>query len=146
MKSLKTTAMEWITEQCQLNSINNPESALLDVTFYFQIKGFADEPNVFIKATDNGLIFGFETVQWDGPIPASTPAIHIKHTLSWSDLVSLDLKGQQMLMLDVLMKTINSRKRQYRTCKFCSEKVAIEHRYDQNTCHGCASEQYGVLY
>lgn len=60
--------------------------------------------------------------------------------------MDLSTEEQQEAILNLLMKTINSRKRQYRKCQYCGEKVAIEHRFDQNTCHGCASEHFGVVY
>ena len=69
-----------------------------------------------------------------------------KHILIWKDIEVLNKEEQQEAILNLLMKTISSRKRQYRKCQFCNEKVAIEHRFDKDTCHGCASQHFGVLY
>lgn len=92
-----------------------------------------------------GLEFGFESVQWiDGHTPM--PYMFKKYTLNWEEIEVLNKEEQQEVILNLLMKTINSRKRQYRKCQFCKEKVAIEHRFDKNTCHGCASQHFGVVY
>lgn len=74
------------------------------------------------------------------------PGVYKKHSLPWETLHSLNKEKQQEMILELLMKTINTRKRQYRKYQFCGEKVAIEHRFDKDTCHSCASEHFGVVY
>jgi len=145
MKSLKTKVLEWIDFLLNQYSINNKQKALMDCPLYFKLEGFADEPVVYIKPTHEGLEFGFEGTKWiDGHTPS--PYMYKKHTLIWDHVDDLSKEEQQQAILNILMKTINSRKRQYRKCQFCSEKVATEHRIDQNTCHSCASEHLGVVY
>jgi hypothetical protein len=146
MKSLKTKALEWIYSLYNQHSINDKEKVLLDCPLCFILEGFANEPMIYIKPTHEGLEFGYEATQWNGPIPALLPGVYKKHSLAWETLQSLNKEKQQEMIFELLMKTINARKRQYRKCQFCGEKVAIEHRFDQNTCHGCASEHYGVVY
>ncbi len=143
LKSLKMKAFTWIeslSDQYSINSFTGNHAA------YFKLDGFADEPEVYIRFTDAGLDFGYEAVQWNGPIPAPVPGIYTKHSLSWKEVQSLNREEQQDVMLELLLKTINTRKRQYRKCQFCGEKVAKEHRFDNDTCHGCASRQFGVVY
>lgn len=145
MKSLKTKALEWVSLLYDQHSINDKEKASKDCLLYFKLEGFADEPDIYIKPTHEGLEFGFEGTKWlDGHTPF--PFMYKKHTLIWEAIEDLSIEEQQEAILNLLMKTINSRKRQYRKCQFCGEKVAIEHRFDQNTCHGCASEHLGVVY
>lgn len=103
-------------------------------------------PEVYIRTTLIGLDFGYEAIQWDGAILNPTPNTFKKHTLTWNKLNSLNKAEQQDIIINLLTKTINTRKRQYRKCEFCSEKVAFEHRFDNNTCHACASNHYGVVY
>lgn len=69
-----------------------------------------------------------------------------KHSVTWDTFPSLGSEQQQELILELLMKTINSRKRQYRKCQFCGKKVANEHRIDHNTCQSCASKHLGVFF
>ncbi|WP_442598138.1 hypothetical protein [Neobacillus sp. D3-1R] len=139
MKSLKTKALEWIV------SLKVHEKTTENIPYYFKLEAFADEPEVYIRTTDEGLEFGFEATQW---VDGHTPAIgkYKKYTVRWEDLESLSKEEKQQMILDLLMKTINSRKRQYRKCQFCGENVPVEHRFDRDTCHGCASSNFGVLY
>lgn len=143
---MKTKALEWIISQCNQYSLNDQERAVNNYSFYFKLEDFADEPEVFIRTSIEGLEFGYEATQWDGPISASLPGIYRKQSLSWESLQSMSVKEQQAIIHDLLMNTINSRKRQYRKCQFCGEKVAVEHRFDNDTCHGCASVKFGVVY
>lgn len=144
MKSLKTKALEWIYSLYNQHSINDKEKVLLDCPLCFILEGFADEPMIYIKPTYEGLEFGFEGTKWYGHTPS--PFMFKKHILIWKDIEVLNKEEQQEAILNLLMKTISSRKRQYRKCQFCNEKVAIEHRFDKDTCHGCASQHFGVLY
>ncbi|MEK5233845.1 hypothetical protein MHB42_19305 [Lysinibacillus sp. FSL K6-0232] len=146
MKPLKAKALEWIISLCEQCSINNKEKVFMDSPVYFKLKEFADEPDVYIRPTNEGLEFGFEATRWDGYMPSPFPGVYKKHSLTWESIQSLNKEDQQEKILELLLKTINSRKRQYRKCQFCGERVAIEHRFDQNTCHGCASEHLGVVY
>lgn len=145
MKSLETQAHEWIELLFYQCLINDKENVLMDCPLYFKLEGFADEPLVYIRPTHEGLEFGFEATKWlDGHTPF--PYMYRKNTLIWQDVDNLSKEKQQEEILNLLMKTINLRKRQYRKCQFCGEKVAIEHRFDQYTCHGCASKHLGVVY
>ncbi|WP_462411450.1 hypothetical protein [Neobacillus sp. Marseille-QA0830] len=146
MKSLKERALEWLTHQCEHHGINERAKVFLNVPVYIQIIGFADEPKIYILPTNLGLEFGYEAVQWDGPIPSPYPGMFKKHFVNWETIESMNKEKQKQTLFELLLKTINLRKRQYRKCKFCGEKVAIEHRFNQDTCHGCATEQYGVVY
>jgi len=65
------------------------------------------------------------------------PGVYKKHSLPWETLQSLNKEKQQEMILELLMKTINTRKRQYRKYQFCCEKVAVEHRFDKDTCRLC---------
>ncbi|MCM3390243.1 hypothetical protein M3649_19275 [Ureibacillus chungkukjangi] len=146
MKPLKNKALEWIISLYELGYINDKEKIINDNSVYFNLEGYGEHPEIYIRTTDDGLEFGFEATQWDGPIPASVPGVYKKHYLTWGNLQLLNKEEQQEMVLELLMKTINSRKRQYRKCQFCGEKVAVEHRFDKDTCHGCASTNFGVLY
>jgi hypothetical protein len=143
MKSLKVKALEWIQSQYDLYPMNNSTG---DHAAYFMLDGFADDPEVYIRHTDAGLEFGYEAIQWNGPVPAPTPGIYKTQSLPWDAMQTLNKEEQQTIMLELLLKTINTRKRHYRKCQYCGDKVAKEHRFDRDTCHGCASEQFGVVY
>ncbi|MFF5996555.1 hypothetical protein AAGS61_17730 [Lysinibacillus sp. KU-BSD001] len=146
MTSLKTKALDWLNSQCELYSITDPMNVSMDKSFYFKLEGFADEPEVYIRATEIGLEFGYETIQWEGYMISTTPSIFKKHTLIWEELNFSNKMEQLDIIVNFLIKTINSRKRQYRKCQFCNEKVTFEHRFDKDTCQTCASDHLGVVY
>lgn len=146
MRSLKEQALKWIILQCEQCFLNDPEKALMDYPVYFKLDGFADEPHVYIKVNKDGLEFGYEAYQWDGPLHAPYLVLHKKNSLPWDGLDSLGKDDQHELINSILLKTIQSRKRQYRKCQFCAKKISVENRFDRDTCHGCATEHLGVLY
>lgn len=145
MKTLKTKAHDWIISIFEQNSLNDNEKVLMDCPIYFRIDGFADEPKVYILPSNIGLEFGYEATQWNDYMPSPIPGMFKKHLLTWENLQSLKKDEQQEIILNLLLKTINTRKRQYQKCQFCGEKGAIENRFDLNTCYGCASVEFGII-
>jgi len=101
-------------------SFDGIEKAAIDRSFNFKLEGFADEPNVYLRTTIEGLELGFETIFWHGQVPS--PSSVKKHLVTWDTFHSLGREQQLELILELLMKTINSRKRQYRKCQSCASK------------------------
>jgi hypothetical protein len=138
VNSLKDRATLWL--------LQNKKQLLsgLESSFHFKIDGFADEPIVYISVLEDGLEFGYVGEEWRGhtPIPVNIKKYFLP--LNFPALNKEAIVTEQVL--DFLLKTVQSRKRQYRTCQFCNLKVAPEHRFDKNTCHGCSTEQYGIDY
>jgi hypothetical protein len=62
MKSIKTQATEWLIEQIKMYSIDSKANSLKNVNLDFTITGFCDEPTVFICATEDGLVFGYNSI------------------------------------------------------------------------------------
>jgi len=112
--------------------------------FSFPLIGFADEPSIYVQPTMDGIQFGYHSIYWEGHEPI--PTLKKKQLLSWESLASLSHEQQEELVVELLLKTITSRKRQYQTCQFCGEKVSPEHLFNKKTCHGCATEHFGVVY
>jgi hypothetical protein len=145
MKSIKAQATEWLIEQIKTYRIDSKSNSIKNMNLNFTITGFCDEPTVFICATDDGLVFGYHSIRWDHPgIP--TPTWIIKYKLSWETLHPLHSEEKKEKILDMFLKTIHSRKRQYRKCQFCGDKFPPEHRFDWQTCHGCATKYLGIVY
>jgi hypothetical protein len=155
--SLKEAATSWLKERICIDRIllRNDykyfyDHLLLDTpnvqdsVYSFQFKGFADEPEVFVQPTDDGVNFGYYSISWESHTPV--PRFAVKHTLSWEALEHLTETEKEALAFDKLLKTINSRKRQYKMCQFCGEKVPPEHSFNAKTCHGCATEHFHAIY
>ena len=146
MKEIQMEAYQWITSLYKQYSLVKDKESFMDNLLHFKIIGFADEPQVYIKPTKAGLEYGYEATQWDGYKALPFPGIYKTNTLSWETLLSLNETKQQEVILGSLMETIAIRKAQFNKCKFCGESFGSEHLFDNDTCHGCATEHYGVLY
>jgi len=143
VKSMKARAIDWLKEQDKLHLFDR-EGGRNDAIYYFKLVGFADEPEVYIQSTFEELEIGYRGLEWNGHEPIQ---VNIKkHILPWELLKTLSKEEKLNEVLSLLIKTINSRKRHYRKCNYCGEKVAVEHRYDKHTCHSCSSTYLGILY
>jgi hypothetical protein len=146
LKSIKEDALQWLASLCKGNALSDQQKSLKSVPFYYKLEDFGENPEIYIMATEIGLEFGYEAIQWDGYMPSPITGMNKMHFVTWESLQSLRSEEKLEKLLNLLMKTITSRKRQYRKCQFCGENVPVEHRFDKDTCHGCASEHFGVVY
>lgn len=82
--------------------------------------------------------FRLYTLEWVGPhspIPA---------TRSWR---KVELAGRTVKELEELaVAAARARRRQYRVCRYCGERVPVEHRFSGSVCHGCASKELGIVF
>jgi hypothetical protein len=140
--NLKSLATKWLKEIIDQDQILKQVNQ--DQYYSFTLNGFADEPDIFVTVNNDGVSFGYDSIRWDGHF--QFPIIVTKHTLLWEMLASLTEKEKETLAIDTFIKTINARKRQYKTCQFCGEKVPSEHRFNSRTCYGCATEHFHVVY
>lgn len=140
--NLKSLATKWLKEIIDYDKIL--QQGNLNQTYSFSLIGFADEPEIFAAVNNDGVSFGYDSIRWDGHF--QLPIIVTKHTLSWEMLENLTEEEKETLAIDTFNKTINSRKRQYKTCQFCGEKVPPEHLFNSRTCDSCATEHFHVVY
>jgi hypothetical protein len=154
--SLKKAAILWIKDLISNNNFfqrneyvggQQVTNLFMDYNnlFSFPLIGFADRPVVFVQPTIEGIKFGYHTIHWEHA-HHPTPALAIKHIVTWESLEHLTQEERETTVIDTFLKIISSRKRQYRTCQFCGDKVSPEHRFNTRTCHGCAAEHFGVIY
>lgn len=141
MASLQEKVKAWIKE---INLLDEKQNNSNSSYYNFKIEGFANEPVVYIHNTSVGFEFGYNGVQWNGHTPVETKVKRL--VLSWNNLKLLSSVEREDKILELMIKTIKIRKRQYQKCQYCQEKVAIEHRYDMNTCHSCATEHLNIIY
>ncbi|MBN8252885.1 hypothetical protein LZP85_01090 [Priestia flexa] len=143
---MRIKVKEWVSSLCNNTPLSKNNAIIKNQTFYLTLEEFADQPQVYMRTMNEGLSFGYETVQWDGPIPASEPAIHQIHILYWKEVELLSHVQLCEKITKLLIQTIEKRKSEYARCQFCKDLVSQEHRFDEQTCHSCASRQYGVVY
>ncbi len=113
--------------------------------YYFKARGLSNCNEIFIRSGTDWLVFGYETIRWERP-STPTPCEYALYTLEWETLKLMNVEEQQKTILCLLTDTIDIRKEQYSQCQFCGRQVAVEHRFDDNTCHGCASNYFGIIY
>ncbi|MFB3164510.1 hypothetical protein ABLO26_24420 [Neobacillus sp. 179-J 1A1 HS] len=141
--NLKKEADKWVKERIAIDGLL--QSDFFEHPIYsFPLVGFADEPEVFVQSTFEGIAIGYHSIAWHGHIPE--PVSITKHLVYWETLELLSDVEQEKVVLDTLMKTINSRKRQYKTCQFCGKSTPPGHRFNDRTCHGCATKYFHVIY
>lgn len=141
MATLRTRAFQWIKE----HSLHIQEEAVKNSPYYFKARGLSNHNEIFIRSGTDGLVFGYKAIRWEGP-STPTPCEYALYSLAWETLKSMNVEEQQKMILGLLMDTIDIRKEQYSQCQFCGRQAAVEHRFDNNTCHGCASNHFGIVY
>lgn len=140
MKSIR--AKKWLISLFD-RLIIEKEDALLNYPQFFEHFGFYSELKVYIKLTHMGLEFGYEATKWEGHTPV--PYLYTVDILYWEDIESLSKRDkQEKLLLDFLMKTIKTREKDFQKCQYCRRKVVKEHRFNENTCYGCATNYLGI--
>jgi len=140
---LKAKTKEWIIEHLRIYQEEYSKGDVGAITFLYKLEGFADEPDIYMLIRKKEIEIGYVGIRWDGQYPES---VKVKKYLKKYNGINLLDDTLIDNILEFLTKTIASRKRQYRTCQFCNEKVAPEHLYDKQTCHVCSSEHFMILY
>lgn len=167
MAGIKSKVSEWLLLQLDENGLgsNQNREALLgkdeniefglrdeeDIEklwaddFVHDFDGFPEQLTVYLDEVMEGISVGYRAVRWDGP---STPIMTKKHRylVTWDEFDNMSAEERHEVLIDRLVRTINARKRHYRKCQFCGERTAKEHRFDENTCHTCATTHFGVVY
>jgi hypothetical protein len=99
--NLKGEATKWLKERISIDRLLHPGNQ--DQSYTFSLIGFADEPNVFVHVTLDGINFSYDRIRWHGHTPV--PGITTLHTLSLDKLESLTDEEKGTLAIDTLLKT-----------------------------------------
>lgn len=125
-----------------------PKSSLcceLSLIQMYKFQGFEEKEELYVLRDQNRLVVGFATFYWDGP---STPVkvVQITREKKLTEWEKEDSAEQAQWLLDALIQTKETRLSQFKLCEFCGAQTPPEHRFDDQTCHSCASIHYGVVY
>jgi hypothetical protein len=97
------------------------------------------ERGIVVLCTPEAMELRLPTVEWTcgpyGPAPSSRLWRRIQYE-------KLDRDGLKSLF----EKAWEARKREFKRCKYCGEEYPPEHGFENNVCHGCASEHEGVRF
>lgn len=103
--------------------------------------------DVLVKVSDQVVCVMRWYARWDGPSelkPAPISVGEIDLSRGRSNLSS-DAIEEALYHLVEAAKLL--RRSEYVECQFCGNPTPPEHQYDdEDTCHSCASSEYGVVY
>ncbi|SFE50162.1 hypothetical protein SAMN05428981_10668 [Bacillus sp. OV194] len=138
MKSTKAQAARWLSRLIHKEKIDMKDEKIRDETFLFTVEGFCEQkPVFFICRDEDGLQFGYHSFKEIDP-SRPAPSKVKRHLIEWEMLESGSREERQEKILNTLVSIIRSRKKQYRTCQYCSIKFPPEQRFNQKTCQNCA--------
>jgi hypothetical protein len=87
--------------------------------------------------TEDGLSLGKPRAQWEG-VAAKV--------LNVAEQVPIDGSMPTADLRQIAQRLLRSRRRSFTWCRYCARLITPEDCSGQNTCHGCASIWYGVVY
>ncbi|WP_042354105.1 hypothetical protein [Bacillus rubiinfantis] len=144
MASMKKRIQQWVRERiedCQIDSEAMSEKRQFH---YFKLKGFCDEPEIFLVATGQGVEWGYNSFIWDGPgIPL--PTKKIIQQLAWEDISLLTAEEKRAKIIAEMTKAVAAKKKEYRKCQYCHKKMHETLFYDQKTCSSCAQRHLKIF-
>ncbi len=96
---------------------------------------------VVVVLTPEAVELRLPTVEWTcgayGPAASSNLWRRVKYD---------KLEDDEERLGTLLRTCMAKREAQFRTCKYCGERVPPEHRMGRNVCHGCASKHEDVVF
>jgi hypothetical protein len=93
---------------------------------------------VLLQVSAERLDIRLPTTRWNGP------AWPMRTTRRWKCIKLADVTDEALMTQ--VQRAHAARRTEYRICRFCGRSVPVEHRFDNDTCHGCASTHLGVVY
>ncbi|MET1031179.1 hypothetical protein [Domibacillus tundrae] len=123
-----------------------PASSLsVSIVQMYKFQGFDEEEELYVMLHQSKLVVGFGTYYWDGP-SKPVKAVQTTREKKRTEWEKEDCDSQSQWLLDALVEAKETRLNQFKICQFCGKPTPSEHRFDEHTCHGCASMHYGVVY
>ncbi|RDI36454.1 hypothetical protein [Falsibacillus pallidus] len=141
-KSMKSRAATWIRQRVEDSYIQSEQDSLKKHYLRFKLVGFCDEPEIHLVAKDDGLEWGYTVFFLDGSVPV--PKKVQLHALSWTELNAIPEEEKVDKIHEEMMKAINLKKKEYRKCQYCENKMHQDEFYDKKTCKKCAKKHHGI--
>lgn len=92
---------------------------------------------ISVVVTADAYDIRLPTTEWDVQIPMVT-------TRRWRSIPHQ--QADRPTLRKLLAEARRERQSEFRLCQFCGRSVPVEHRHDEQTCHGCATTHFGVVY
>ncbi|RLQ92392.1 hypothetical protein [Falsibacillus albus] len=142
-KSMKRRASLWVYDQISGSYIDSEKDSLKRHYLHFKLEGFCDEPEIYLVANEEGLEWGYTVFKWDN-MGVPLPMKKALHFLAWKDLNVLSAEEKIDKIIEEMMKAVNAKKREYRKCKKCENKLHDSQFYNKTHCRKCAKKHLGV--
>ncbi|HEY3319329.1 MAG TPA: hypothetical protein VGP72_02490 [Planctomycetota bacterium] len=119
-----------------LDSLPHAEIERTRDVFQFTEGGDA---GIVVVVTAEAVELRLPTVEWTCGSYGPAQASRLWKRVKWNEDTGTRLP-------ELIEAARKARQREYRTCKFCGERVAPENRHSRDVCHGCAEERLGVVH
>lgn len=100
------------------------------------------EEGVVVVVTQEAVEFRLPTVEWTAGTHAPVASSRLWRRVEGLDLINL---GDERLE-ELVEAAKQARAGEWSTCRYCGERVPVEHRLNGDICHGCASKHEGVVF
>jgi hypothetical protein len=103
-----------------------------------QINCEPEEIGPVVLVTPEAIEFRLPTVRWLHPgLPVPTSQLWRRITYEFAPPEGL---------AKLIASSRAARKRQFKTCRYCRNRVPPEHRHGGDVCHGCAEQHLGIVH
>lgn len=95
--------------------------------------------DIVVLATHEAYEIRLPTIEWThgthGPVAVTRLWLRIEGEALDDDALRANIE-----------EALAARRAEFATCRFCGRSMPVEHRIDDDTCHGCASKHLGVVF
>jgi len=100
------------------------------------------EEGVLVLVTAEAIELRLPTVEWTAGSHAPVASSRLWRRVEGLDII--DLSDEQLV--ELLEAAKQARADEWTTCRYCGERVPVEHRLNGDVCHSCASKHEGVVF
>lgn len=114
-----------------------PECEITRTTASIQIR-FDSLEGIVVLVSPEAFEIRLPTIEWTHGTHGPAAVTRLWRRLEVAEMKEYALRA-------AIEEAVEVRRSEFSPCRFCGERVAIEHRHD-NVCHGCAERRLGVVH
>lgn len=97
------------------------------------------EDGIVLLVTAEALELRLPTIEWTHGAYGPESSTRLWKRLAWKKL-------DDDALAELIDVALQARQAELRPCQHCGDSFPPDRRFDDDTCHGCASKDLGVLY
>lgn len=101
---------------------------------------------VAVEVTDDEVVIYLWAAKWTSPYEIEDAPKIVGRINLETHGPEADEAGFASALEHLVLAARTLRRMKFVTCQFCDGEIPSEHQFDAQTCHGCASKEYGVVY